>query len=58
MCLKICQPNIIRKIKKDYKKMLVKDIRVFIKKKKKKKRQYGRERYKYLLEDEKQRPVE
>ena len=39
-------------------KKLVKNIRVFLKKKKKKKRQYGRERYKYLPEDEKQKLVE
>ena len=35
-------------------KKLVKDIKIFLKKKKKKKRQYGHERYKNLLEDEKQ----
>ena len=39
-------------------KMLVKDIRVFLKKRKKKKRQHGSERYKNLPEDEKQRPDE
>ena len=39
-------------------KNLVKDIKVFLKKKKKKKRQYGRERYKNLQEDEKQKLVE
>ena len=39
-------------------KMLVKDIRVFLKKRKKKKRQDGSERYKNLPEDEKQRPDE
>ena len=32
--------------------MLVSDIEIFLKKKRKKKRQYGRERYKNLLEDE------
>ena len=32
--------------------MFVSDIEIFLKKKKKKKRQYGRERYKNLLEDE------
>ena len=42
----------IKIIKKDYKKKLVKDIKVFLKKKKKKKREYGRERYKNLREDE------
>ena len=36
--------------------MLVSDIETFLKKKKK--RQYGREQYKNLLEDEKQRLVE
>ena len=41
-------------IKKDYKKKFVKDIKIFLKKKKK--QQYGRERYKNLLEDEKQKP--
>ena len=39
-------------------KMLVKDIRVFLKKRKKKKRQHGSEPYKNLPEDEKQRPDE
>ena len=38
--------------KKDYKKKLVKDIKVFLKKNKKKKEQYGRETYKNKLEDE------
>ena len=38
-------------------KNLVKDIKVFPEKKKKKKPQYGRERYKNLLEDEKQKLV-
>ena len=38
-------------------KKLVKDIKVFLKKKKKKK-QYGRGQYKNLLEDEKQKLVE
>ena len=37
---------------------LVKDIKLFLKKKKKKKLQYGRERYKSLPEDEKQELVE
>ena len=39
-------------------KKLVKDIKMFLKKKKKKKQQYGRERYKNLSEDEKQKLVE
>ena len=39
-------------------KNLVKDIKVFPEKKKKKKPQYGRERYKNLLEDEKQKLVQ
>ena len=42
------------KKKKDYKKNLVKNIKVFPKKKKKKKQQYGRESCKNLSEDEKQ----
>ena len=33
--------------------MLVKDIKILLKKKKKKKRQYGRERYVNLSDDEK-----
>ena len=37
----IHQLNIIKIIKKDYKKNLVKDIKVFLKKKKKNKQQYG-----------------
>ena len=36
----------------------MKDIKVFLKKKKEKKRQYGRERYKNLTEDEKQNLVD
>ena len=48
--LKIHQPNIIKKIKKD--------IKVFLKKQKKKKKQlYDREQYKNLAEDEKQKFV-
>ena len=47
--LNIFQLNIIKKIKKDYKKELVKDINIFLMKKKK---QYGRERYKSLSDDE------
>ena len=46
-----------KKIKKDYKKKLVKDIKIFVKRKKKKQRQYGCERYKNLLEEEKQKRV-
>ena len=56
--LKIYHLNIIKKIKKDYKKKLVKDIKIFLKKKKKKKRQYGCERYKSLSEEEKEKLVE
>ena len=36
----------------------MKDIKIFLKKKKKKKRQYSRERYKSLSEDEKDKLVE
>ena len=36
----------------------MKDIKIFLKKKKKKKQQYGRERYKNLSEDEKDKVVE
>ena len=39
-------------------KKLEKDIKVFLKKKKKRKRQYDRERYKNLSEDQKQNLVE
>ena len=46
------QLNIIKKIKKDYKKKLVKGTKIFLKKKKKKDLN-GRERYKNLSEDEK-----
>ena len=52
--LKTYQLNIINKKKKDCKKNLVKNIKVFPKKKKKKKQQYGRESCKNLSEDEKQ----
>ena len=43
---------------KDYKKKFAKDIKVFLKKIKKKQQQYGRERYKNLPVDEKQKLVE
>ena len=36
----------------------MKDIKIFRKKKKEKKQQYGRKRYKNLLEDEQQKLVE
>ena len=39
-------------------KKLVKDIKIFLRKKKEKKQQYGRERYKNLSEDEKQNLAE
>ena len=45
-------------MKKDYKKRLGKDIKIFLKKKKKKKQQYGFERDKSLSEDKKQKLVE
>ena len=46
--------------KKRFKKCLVKDIKIFLKKKKKQKiiREYGREQYNNLPENEKQRLVE
>ena len=43
---------------KDYQKKFAKDIKVFLKKIKKKQQQYGRERYKNLPVDEKQKLVE
>ena len=43
----------IKKIKKDYKRKLAKDIKIFLKKKKKKNQQYGHERYKNLSKGEK-----
>ena len=43
-------------IKERYK--LVKDIKVFLKKKKKKSNNYGREQYKNLIGDEKQKLME
>ena len=55
---KIYQLNIVKKIKKGCKKRLVKDIKIFLKKKKEKRQQYGRERYENLSEDEKQTLVE
>ena len=51
-CLKIYQLNIIKKIKKDYKKELVTDIKIFLRNKIKKKQQYRRERYKNLSDNE------
>ena len=44
--------------RKTVKKKLVKDIKIYLKKKKKKKQDYGSERYKNLSKDEKQKPVE
>ena len=49
--------NIINKVRKDYKKKLLKDIKV-ISKKKERKPQCGREHYKILSEDEKNRRFE
>ena len=57
-CLKLYRLNIIKKIKKERKRKLVKDIKIFLKKKKKKKRQYGLECYKNLSDDEKQKLIE
>ena len=55
----IYELNIIKKIKKNYKKKLEKYIKIFLKKKKKKKKQqYGRECYKNLSEYKKQKLVE
>ena len=51
----IHQLNIIKVKKRDYKKKLAKIINFFLKKKKKRRKQYGRERYKNLLENEKQK---
>ena len=51
-CLKIYQLNITKITKKDYKENLVKNIKVFLKKKHKKE-QYGCEQYKNLPKDEK-----
>ena len=54
--LKLCQLNIIKEINKGFKKTkkrLVKDIKIFLKRKKKKKRKCSRESYKNLSEDEK-----
>ena len=45
------QLNIIKKIKKDYKRKLMKDTKIFLKKKKKKTQQYGCKPYKNLSED-------
>ena len=45
-------------MKKDYKKRLAKDIKIFLKKKEKKKRQYGCEHYKNISKDGKQKLVE
>ena len=44
--------------RKTVKKKLAKDIKIYLKKKKKKKQEYGRERYKNLSKDEKQKSVE
>ena len=47
-----------QEIKERLYKKLVKDIKIILIKKKKKKRQYGRERYKNLSENEKNKLVE
>ena len=58
-CLKIRQLDIIKKKKVSrFRKSLAKDIKIFLTKKKNKKREYCRERYRNLLETEKQRLVE
>ena len=44
--------------KKDFKKKLVEDIKIFLIKEKEKKRQYGCEHYKNLSEDEKNKLTE
>ena len=44
--------------RKTVKKKLAKDIKIYLKKKKKKKQEYGRERYKNLSKDGKQKSVE
>ena len=51
------QLNIINKIKKDYKRKLVKDIKIFLKKKKKKNNNMVVNVTKNLSEDEKQKLV-
>ena len=43
---------------KDYKKKLLKDIKIFLKKKRNKNRQYGHERYKNLSEIKENKLVE
>ena len=50
---KFCQKN-----KKRLQKKLIKDTKILPKKKKEKKQQYGRERYKSLSKNEKQKLVE
>ena len=45
-------------MKEDYKKELMKDIKIFLRKKKKKKQYDGRKSYKNLSEDEKQKLVD
>ena len=55
--LKIHKQSIIKITKKDYKKKLVKDVKVFLKKKKKNVTiwSYGGKRYENLQEEEKQK---
>ena len=55
---KYYQSNKERLKNKKNKKKLAKDIKVFLKKKNKKNGQYSYERYKNLLEDEKQKLIE
>ena len=53
LLFKVNHLNIIKEIKKDYKRKLVKDIKIFLKKNKKKKREYGGERYKNISKERK-----
>ena len=55
---KILGPDIIEKTKKTFKKNLLKNNKIFLKKKKKTKQQYGSERYKNISENEKQKLVD
>ena len=53
-CVKLYQPNIIKKIKKDYKRKACERYQNLSKEEKERKQQYGHESYKNLSEDEKQ----
>ena len=56
--IKMSKNSLAKYYENNKERKVVKDIKVFLKKKNEKKWQYGHERYENLLEDEKQKVVE